>query len=193
MKKKIAMLLTAMLLIVGCNEKEATAPKKPDAEKEVEEKEETVSVNVSNQTAIVRFINEDIAKISKYEEEAFTELAAVSGSNFKNDEELHRVLTNTALPAYKKAFDEIQTLEAPIKELEFPLVKIKEAAEVFYDALLLQKEALEKKDSILIRKANEKSLEYNKLIEEYHKEMASIMKKYKIDYEPTVYGHDESI
>jgi len=112
-------------------------------------------------------------------------LATVSGENFKNDEELYAVLTTEVIPEYEKAIEKAKALEVNVEELKPIKDKIEEALGVYYDALLLEKEALEKTDKELIEQSNEKGSEYLTAISEYHEEMGKLAEEYGIDYQIT--------
>jgi coenzyme F420-reducing hydrogenase delta subunit len=60
-----------------------------------------------------------------------------------------------------------------------------EAMGIYYDALLLEKEALEKKDQEWIQQSNAKGEEYVNALNEFHEEMEKLAKEYGIDYQKT--------
>jgi hypothetical protein len=163
--------LLLILILAACSESK-TSTKKEMSDKEKQEE-------------IVKVINEDIAQISKYEVEANQILASVSGENFKNDKELYDVLVNQVIPLYDKVVKGAKEIDPKTKELKTQTDKMEKASLIYQEALLLEKEALEKQDKSLIEKSNEKGLQYQEAIKEYHEGMENLTKKYDIDYEPT--------
>ncbi|MCK2001604.1 hypothetical protein MZM54_09335 [[Brevibacterium] frigoritolerans] len=184
MKKLILIIFTISLLLVGCNENSSL---ENQSEKEKTKTEATSNGNKRSfedkQQEIVNFINKDIQEIVGYETEANQVLATVSGENYHSDEELYEVLANKVIPTYQKAVNKAKSLVVEAEELKPLKAKIEEATGIYYDALMLEKEGLEKKDTELINQSNGKGQEYKKVITEYHVEMKNLAKEYNIDYE----------
>ncbi|CAM3825782.1 hypothetical protein [Mesobacillus zeae] len=158
------------------NESSGESNENKSEQKELSKKEK--------QKIILQFVNEKTKKVSDYEEAAFKSLSSVSGENFTNDQTLHTELVNNTLPAYKKALEEAKGITPGLSELEKPTKQMVKATEIFYEALQLEKKALEKQDSGLIEQSNVKMTEYQKLIEEYHSQMQKIAKEYNVEYTP---------
>lgn len=135
------------------------------------------------QKEIVDFINEDMNEIASYETKANKALASVSAENFKNDEELYKVLTSEVIPEYEKALEKAKSLEVSVEELTPIKDKMEKALIIYYDALQLEKEALEKTDKALIEQSNAKGSEYIEAITEYHVEMEKLAEEYGVDYQ----------
>ena len=184
--KKLSFIIAMMLVLVGCNgdtssEKqsgsEQTKPASTSTENELSYEEK--------QKEIVDFINEDMNEIVGYETKANEALATVSGANFKNDDELYAVLTNEVIPEYEKAIETAESLELSVEELKPIKDKMAEAISIYYDALLLEKEALEKTDQELIQQSNAKGEEYVNVLNQFHEEMEKLAKEYGINYQRT--------
>lgn len=184
MMKNLTFTLLAIccLVLTGCNY-EVKISSNEGEETSSSDNENTLSEK-EKQASLLDFINEDIANVSSFEMEAFQSFSSVSGENYINDEMMYEELTTTTIPAYEKALEETEKLEAPFPELEPMLQQIKTASNAFYDALLLQKQALEEQDEEIMNQANEKLLEYSDLIGAYHEDMKTLTKEYNIDYEP---------
>lgn len=166
-------------MLVGCSNDSSTSEKQ---ETKGNVNKEEISYK-DKQGEIVDFINNDIQKIIAYETEANQQLATVSGDNYNSDKELYEVLTSKVIPTYEKAVNEARDLQVSTEELEPMKLKIKEATSTYYEALILEKKALEKKDKGLIEESNKKGQEYIELINSYHEEMKKLASKYEIDYQ----------
>ena len=178
------LLAICCLVLAGCNyEVKVSSNSNEGQETNSADKENTLSEK-EKQAALLDFINGDIAKVSSFEVEAFQSFSSVSGENYINDELMYEELTSTTVPAYEKALEETEKLEAPFPEMEPLLEQIKTASNAFYEALLLQKQALEEQDEEIMNQANEKLLEYSDLIGAYHEDMKALTNEYNIDYEP---------
>ncbi len=190
------------LLLGGCGKEETAAPtKEKETEKlnaeekkqeknierekplEEEKKDASKTTEYEKQEMLMKFVNEDIARISYYEEKANAALSTVSGANYTGDEKLYDVLINEVLPAYKKAVAGAVALEPEMEELKPITDLVVEATGTYYEALLLEKEALEKQDILLIEEANAKAAEYEQMISEYHSQMKELSEKYNVIYE----------
>lgn len=179
MTKLFYSIITVVLMLVGCSNDSSTSEKqetKGNVSKEGLSYEE-------KQKEIVDFINNDIQKIVAYETEANQQLATVSGNNYSSDEELYEVLMSKVIPTYEKAVNEAKDLQVSAEELEPMKSKIGEATGTYYEALMLEKEALEKKDKGLIEESNAKGQEYVELINSYHEDMKDLASEYEIDYQ----------
>ena len=172
-------MVIVLMLLVGCSNDSPTS--------ETQETKENVSKEdlsfEDKQKEIVEFINNDIQKMVTYETEANEQLATVSGENYRSDEELYEVLTSKVIPTYEKAVNEAKNLPVSTKELEPLKTQIEEATGTYYEALMLEKEALEKKDEELIEKSNSKAQEYMELITSYHEDMQDLASEYDIEYQ----------
>ncbi|RID87798.1 hypothetical protein D1970_02840 [Mesobacillus zeae] len=155
--------------------------------------EQQERIKKEKQREILRFVNDEAQQASDYEMEAFESLASVSGKNFTDDLTLHTELVTNTIPTYEKAVKEAKSIETGIEELEESKRLIIKATETFHEALLMEKEALEKNDEEMIRKSNKKMMEYQKLINDYHSEMKKLAEKYHIDYEPRKMNLEENI
>ncbi|WP_404469226.1 hypothetical protein [Sutcliffiella horikoshii] len=182
--KKLTFILLAIccILLTGCNY-EVTVSKKEGEETGSTDGDTTLSKQ-DKQTSILDFINKDIAQVSSFEMEAFESYSAVTGENYLNDEIIYEELTTITIPAYERALDATERLKAPFQELEPMIEQIKIASNTFYEALLLQKQALEEQDEEIMNQANEKLQEYSELIGTYHENMKALSKEFGIDYEP---------
>ncbi|WP_175640135.1 hypothetical protein [Metabacillus schmidteae] len=180
--KKLSFIIAMMLMLVACSND--TSSEKPSDTEASTSKENELSYE-EKQKEIVAFINEDMNEIAGYETKANEALATVSGENFKNDQELLSVLTSEVIPEYEKAIETAESLEVTVEELEPIKGQMEEALSIYYDALLLEKEALEKTDQELIEQSNAKGEEYLTALNEYHEEMEKLAKEYDIDYQRT--------
>lgn len=176
------LLAICCLVLTGCNNEGKVSSN--EGEETISGDNENTLSEKEKQTGLLDFINEDIAKVSSFEMEAFQSFDSVSGENYINDELMYEELTTTTIPAYEKALEETEKLEAPFPELEPMLEQIKNASNTFYDALVLQKQALEEQDAEIMNQANEKLLEYRDQIGAYHTDMKALTEDYNIDYEP---------
>lgn len=176
------LLAICCLVLTGCNNEGKVSSN--EGEETISGDNENTLSEKEKQTGLLDFINEDIAKVSSFEMEAFQSFDSVSGENYINDELMYEELTTTTIPAYEKALEETEKLEAPFPELEPMLEQIKNASNTFYDALVLQKQALEEQDAEIMNQANEKLLEYRNQIGAYHADMKALTEDYNIDYEP---------
>ncbi|WP_347321128.1 hypothetical protein [Rossellomorea sp. RS05] len=212
MKKLIIMLVALSFIVMGCSQstssdeksekKESTqTEKKEDSKKEEatkdESKEETDKEDTAKkeepkkdlsdaekQEALITYINDDVRKIADYETEAVVALQGVSGENYTNDEDMYEVLTKEVIPTYEKAVDTAENIESPFDELEPMTAKLKDIVATYHEALMLQKEGIEKQDVSLIEDSNAKAQEYLLAAQEYHMAMSDLAKKYDVDYQP---------
>lgn len=148
-----------------------------------EEHGQTDLSSIDKQNAIIQFINEDIQKVAAYEIVAFKSLASVSGENYSDDHTLYTELINTTIPAYEKALEQARGIKGEIPELEEMTGQIVVATQTFYDALLLEKKALEDQDEELIQKSNDKISEYYRLVNAYHSSMKELAEKHNVTYQ----------
>lgn len=176
MTKLFYSLFAVLILLAGCSDNNSTPKEETEQTDDKASQEET-------QKEIVNFINNDIAKVSAYETEANDELATVSGDNYSSEDKLYDVLTNKVIPTYEKAVSEAKNIQVNSSELE-PLKKqMEDATSTYYEALQLEKEALEKDNEELFGKSNAKAQEYLLMLKDYHEDMAKLAKKYDIDYQ----------
>ncbi|WP_071460994.1 hypothetical protein [Bacillus massilinigeriensis] len=173
---KVLFILT--LFLTGCSIEKSTGESTDSKreQKELSKKEK--------QKILLEFVNKKTKKVSDYEEAAFKSLTSVSGENFTNDQVMHTELVNNTIPSYKKALETAKKIKPGFSELEEPKKQIVKATETFYEALLLEKEALEKQDSDIMKQSNEKMVEYKKQIEEYHSQMQQLAKRLNVEYTP---------
>ncbi|MEI2665830.1 hypothetical protein [Rossellomorea sp. LJF3] len=195
MKKLLGLALITAVLLSGCGEVQISINKDQEVEAETgsaknekvdlisDEPESEKMKEADKQKAILQFINEDIYKVAEYEVVAFQSLASVSGVNFTDDQTVYRELTTITIPAYEKALNEAQGIEAGIPELEEMANRVVTATQTFYDALILEKKAIEDQDEGLIDESNAKMEEYYKLVDAYHSDMKLLAEKYNVTYD----------
>ncbi|UXH42998.1 hypothetical protein N5C46_15035 [Rossellomorea vietnamensis] len=195
MKKLLGLALITAVLLSGCGEVQISINKDQEVEAETgstkKEKVDLISDESENekmkeadkQKAILQFINEDIYKVAEYEVVAFQSLASVSGVNYTDDQTVYRELTTITIPAYEKALNEAQGIEAGIPELEEMADRVVTATQTFYDALILEKKAIEDQDEGLINESNTKMEEYYKLVDAYHSDMELLAEEYNVTYD----------
>jgi hypothetical protein len=195
MKKLLGLALITAVLLSGCGEVQISINKDQEVEAETgsikKEKVDLISdesksekmKEADKQKAILQFINEDIYKVAEYEVVAFQSLASVSGVNYTNDQTVYRELTTITIPAYEKALNEAQGIEAGIPELEEMANRVVTATQTFYDALILEKQAIEDQDEGLINESNAKMEEYYKLVDAYHSDMKLLAEEYNVTYD----------
>lgn len=179
MKYYIMILLAFGLILGGCSKEQAS--EKPGQAESKAASEPTLK---EKRDAFLEYVNEEITKTSELEMKAFVSLDSVTGNNYTDDQTMHDELVNTTIPAYEEAVSEAKKIEPKIKELEPMKEQIVKATETFHEALLMQKEAIEKQDKDLIQQGNEKMMEYKSIIDEYHAGMKELAKKLKVDYQP---------
>lgn len=198
MKKLLWLSVIIPVLLSGCgevqisiNKDQEVESKEPVSNKNDNEKVELMNdgseseevTDVDKQKAILQFINEDIYKVAEYEVVAFQSLASVSGVNYTDDPTVYHELTRNTIPAYEKALKEAKGIEAEIPELEVMTDRIVTATQTFYDALILEKKAIEDQDEDLINQSNAKMEEYYKLVEAYHSDMQLLAEEYGVTYD----------
>ena len=195
MKQLLGLALITAVLLSGCGEVQISINKDQEVEAETgsAKKEKVDLINnesesekmkeADKQKAILQFINEDIYKVAEYEVVAFQSLASVSGVNYTDDQTVYRELTTITIPAYEKALNEAQGIEAGIPELEEMATRVVTATQTFYDALILEKKAIEDQDEGLINESNAKMEEYYKLVDAYHSDMKLLAEEYNVTYD----------
>ncbi|MGM0752838.1 MAG: hypothetical protein ACQET6_13025 [Bacillota bacterium] len=198
MKKLLGLSVITVVLLSGCGEVQISINKGQEvdsgetgSDKKDNEKVELMNdgpdsegmTDADKQKAILQFINEDIYKVAEYEVVAFQSLASVSGVNYTDDSTVYNELTSNTIPAYGKALEEAKGIEAEIPELVEMTERIVTATQTFYDALLLEKKAIENQDEALINDSNAKIEEYYKLVEAYHSDMKLLAEQYDVTYE----------
>jgi hypothetical protein len=198
MKKLLGLSVITAVLLSGCGEVQISINKGQDVESKeaVSNKNDNEKVELMNdgseseevtdadkQKAILQFINEDIYKVAEYEVVAFQSLASVSGVNYTDDPTVYNELTSNTIPAYEKALKEAKGIETEIPELEVMTDRIVTATQTFYDALILEKKAIEDQDEGLINQSNAKIEEYYKLVKAYHSDMKLLAEKYDVTYD----------
>ncbi|MCA0151381.1 hypothetical protein LCD52_22015 [Rossellomorea vietnamensis] len=195
MKKLLGLAFLTAVLLSGCGEVQISINKDQEVEAETgsakkekvdlinDESESEKMKEADKQKAILQFINEDIYKVAEYEVVAFQSLASVSGVNYTDDQTVYRELTTITIPAYKKALNEAQGIEAGIPELEEMATRVVTATQTFYDALILEKKAIEDQDEGLINESNAKMEEYYKLVDAYHSDMKLLAEEYNVTYD----------
>ncbi|MCC5803447.1 putative periplasmic lipoprotein [Rossellomorea vietnamensis] len=195
MKKLLGLALLTAVLLSGCGEVQISINKDQEVEAETgSDKKEKVDLisdesksekmkEADKQKAILQFINEDIYKVAEYEVVAFQSLASVSGVNYTDDQTVYRELTTITIPAYEKALNEAQGIEAGIPELEEMATRVVTATQTFYDALILEKKAIEDQNEGLINESNAKMEEYYKLVDAYHSDMKLLAEEYNVTYD----------
>ncbi|WP_110114278.1 hypothetical protein [Bacillus sp. CGMCC 1.16541] len=182
--KKLSLIIVALLLVlVGCSNDSTEKETSNEQSKSASESKKSELSYEEKQQEIVDFINEDMNEIATHETKANEALATVSGENFKNDTELLAVLTSDVIPEYEKAVEKAKSLDVKVDELKPITAQIEEATSIYYEALLLEKEALEKQDKGLINESNAKGEEYAKAIKEYHETMKKVTSEYGINYQ----------
>jgi hypothetical protein len=200
MKKLLGLSVITAVLLSGCGEVQISINKDQEVEsgetgsnKKDNEKVELMNngleseemTDADKQKAILQFINEDIYKVAEFEVVAFQSLASVSGVNYTDDPTVYKELTSNTIPAYEKALNEAKGIEAKIPELEVMTDRIVTATQTFYDALILEKKAIEDQDEDLINQSNAKIEEYYKLVEAYHSDMKLLAAEYDVTYDLT--------
>ncbi|WGG45635.1 hypothetical protein [Rossellomorea sp. DA94] len=195
MKKLLGLALITAVLLSGCGEVQISINKDQEVEAETgsakKEKVDLISdesksekmKEADKQKAILQFINEEIYKVAEYEVVAFQSLASVSGVNYTDDQTVYKELTTITIPAYEKALNEAQGIEAGIPELEEMANRVVTATQTFYDALILEKKAIEDQDEGLINESNAKMEEYYKLVDAYHSDMKLLAEEYNVTYD----------
>jgi hypothetical protein len=195
MKKLLGLALLTAVLLSGCGEVQISINKDQEVEAETgsakkekvdlinDESESEKMKEADKQKAILQFINEEIYKVAEYEVVAFQSLASVSGVNYTDDQTVYRELTTITIPAYEKALNEAQGIEAGIPELEEMATRVVTATQTFYDALILEKKAIEDQDEGLINESNAKMEEYYKLVDAYHSDMKLLAEEYNVTYD----------
>ncbi|WP_034764873.1 putative periplasmic lipoprotein [Rossellomorea vietnamensis] len=195
MKKLLGLALLTAVLLSGCGEVQISINKDQEVEAETgsakkekvdlisDETESEKMKEADKQKAILQFINEEIYKVAEYEVVAFQSLASVSGVNYTDDQTVYRELTTITIPAYEKALNEAQSIEAGIPELEEMATRVVTATQTFYDALILEKKAIEDQDEGLINESNAKMEEYYKLVDAYHSDMKLLAEEYNVTYD----------
>ncbi|QHE63548.1 hypothetical protein FHE72_23050 [Rossellomorea vietnamensis] len=195
MKKLLGLALLTAVLLSGCGEVQISINKDQEVEAETgsakkekvdlinDESESEKMKEADKQKAILQFINEEIYKVAEYEVVAFQSLASVSGVNYTDDQTVYRELTTITIPAYEKALNEAQSIEAGIPELEEMATRVVTATQTFYDALILEKKAIEDQDEGLINESNAKMEEYYKLVDAYHSDMKLLAEEYNVTYD----------
>ncbi|OXS60788.1 hypothetical protein B0G93_10761 [Bacillus sp. V-88] len=195
MKKLLGLAFLTAVLLSGCGEVQISINKDQEVEAETgsakkekvdlinDESESEKMKEADKQKAILQFINEDIYKVAEYEVVAFQSLASVSGVNYTDDQTVYRELTTITIPAYKKALNEAQGIEAGIPELEEMATRVVTATKTFYDSLILEKKAIEDQDEGLISESNAKMEEYYKLVDAYHSDMKLLAEEYNVTYD----------
>jgi hypothetical protein len=198
MKKLLGLSVITAVLLSGCGEVQVSINKDQEVEsgETGNNKKENEKVDLMNnsseseemteadkQKAILQFINEDIYKVAEYEVVAFQSLASVSGVNYTDDPTVYKELISSTIPAYEKALNEAKGIEAKIPELGVMTDRIVTATQTFYDALILEKKAIEEQDEGLINESNAKMEEYYKLVEAYHSDMKLLAEEYGVTYD----------
>lgn len=195
MKKLLGLALLTAVLLSGCGEVQISINKDQEVEAETgsakkekvdlinDESESEKMKEADKQKAILQFINEEIYKVAEYEVVAFQSLASVSGVNYTDDQTVYRELTTITIPAYEKALNEAQGIEAGIPELEEMATRVVTATQTFYDSLILEKKAIEDQDEGLISESNAKMEEYYKLVDAYHSDMKLLAEEYNVTYD----------
>lgn len=198
MKKLLGFSVITAVLLSGCGEvqisinkdqevesKEAVSNKNDNDKVElmIDGSESEEMTDADKQKAILQFINKDIYKVAEYEVIAFQSLASVSGVNYTDDPTVYNELISNTIPAYEKALKEAMGIEAEIPELEVMTDRIVTATQTFYDALILEKKAIEDQDESLINESNAKMEEYYKLVEAYHSDMKLLAEEYGVTYD----------
>lgn len=195
MKKLLGLALLTAVLLSGCGEVQISINKDQEVEAETgsakkekvdlinDESESEKMKEADKQKAILQFINEEIYKVAEYEVVAFQSLASVSGVNYTDDQTVYRELTTITIPAYEKALNEAQSIGAGIPELEEMATRVVTATQTFYDALILEKKAIEDQDEGLINESNAKMEEYYKLVDAYHSDMKLLAEEYNVTYD----------
>ncbi|KUP09447.1 hypothetical protein Q75_00555 [Bacillus coahuilensis p1.1.43] len=208
MKNIVVLLgLVAVLLVSGCGFEEQVAENKEIKAKEShkvnnqkKEQEESVDlVTESNEVhadvgedltelekveAFLTFMERDIEKVSRYEVEAFDSHNSVTGEDYTDDFVMYDELVNHTIPTYEKAVAAAREIEVQSEELVTVKEQVVIATETFYEALLLEKQALEDQDEALIVEFQAKLEEYYQLIDAYHTDMELLAEKYNVNYEP---------
>lgn len=139
------------------------------------------------QTAILTFINEDVAATSENQSIAFDELAQVTGENYTDDETVYRTLEEKIIPAYEQVVATSKAIEPQIEALEVPKEMLVEATELCLDSFQLRLEAIEKQDMEMMEEADATYNKYYERIEEYHEEVKTIANQHDIDYTPDTF------
>ena len=110
------------------------------------------------QDELIDYINNQFPKFEKLESEVVDTYDSVTGDNYTNDVVLYRALSKTIIPKCRKLVDILQNVSTAFNNPE--IIELHNIVIDAYDALfngfVLSQIAIEKKDSEIAAKANDK-------------------------------------
>lgn len=139
------------------------------------------------QEAILKYINEDVAELSIYEEEAKVALDAVTGDNYTDNESVYETLSDAVVPLYKAFVKESQEMEAPIEALIETHNLLMEITEIGLESFEVRTEAYKKEDESLLEEADDLFDDYLNKLDDYHDLLSEVAIEFGLDYEPAMY------
>jgi hypothetical protein len=157
--KRVALISTLMLgaLLIGC----ATNP---------------VALDLTN------YLNQGVLQISELEQKALERYAAVTGPNYKSDQEVYVALTDSVIPLYSRFLQGLRKIRPETQEVRDLHRTYILGAESLLDGFKTLLIAVEFKDPSLIKLVNEKLEKGRRDNERWGNELAALANKYGLKF-----------
>ena len=134
------------------------------------------------QDELIDYINNQFPKFEKLESEVVDTYDSVTGDNYTNDVVLYRVLSETIIPKCRKLVDILQNVSTVFNNpeiIELHSIVI-DAYDTLFNGFVLSQIAIEKKDSEIAAKANDKFNLARQLQQKWLVRLNELKKKYNV-------------
>jgi hypothetical protein len=141
---------------------------------------------------LTRYVNQGVLQIAELERKSLEQYAAVTGPNYKSDEEVYATLQNWVIPLYTRFLQELRKIRPETQEVRELHRTYILGAESLLDGFKLLMLAIELKDPSLIKAVNEKLEKGRVENERWSREMAFLYEKHGLRPEKEK-GYTESV
>jgi Tfp pilus assembly protein PilP len=132
------------------------------------------------QEDLLNYWNNEILTLDAEETKILDAYASVTGDNYKNDEDVLKVLEEIT-PKYKTLSEKIESIRPETKEVKELHELYISATNTQYNAFLQLTSAIEKEDVNLVVEANEKIDTANKALRDFDSKLAELQVKHNIE------------
>jgi hypothetical protein len=131
---------------------------------------------------LTNYVNQGVLQIAELEQKSLERYAAVTGPNYRSDQEVYAALNNRVIPLYSrflKGLRKIKPKTQQVRNLNRIYIR---GSESLLDGFETLKVAIEQKDPKLVQVVNEKLEKGRMENEKWRKDLASLANKYGLKF-----------